>query len=209
VRAPQHIAGLVADSVPSALVYLDSGLHIRFANRYCYDLLGYAPREILGRGLGEMLDERTLRYARSHAAQLELGNAAPLQYVLRHKDGTLRYVKVRAIPDRDELGRHVGYFACTSDCSAERGTRELLDAVLDRCGHGRAKLSHDLRTPLASVVAALELLHEGVEPSAEATDRSLVAVALQNADRLARLVDHLLELECSDQHAAQAPEGGP
>lgn len=330
MRPPQDIAWRVAENVPAALVYLDSDLRIRFANRYCFDLLGYAPREILGRALGDMVDPRTLRYARSHAAQLERGNAAPLEYVLRHKNGSPRYVKVRAMPDRDRLGRNLGYFACTSESSTERaaqqqlrvaeerlglaleaseagiwdwdpathdiyyssgfkfllgyeeatfpgdfaffgqlhpedaektldalaaaieggacfdcefrircanggyrwlrgvgatrrepqsgavircsGTvrdismrkeaelrlvdaRALLDAVLDRAGCGRAKIGHELRTPLAAVIAALELLQEGADARDGSLDGSLVVVALQNADRLARLVERLLALE--------------
>jgi PAS domain S-box-containing protein len=331
---PPQIAARVADHAPAGLVYLDTALHVRFVNRQCTDLLGYAPGEFLGRGLAEMLDAGTLRYARSHVARLEQGQDVPLPYVLRHRNGSPRYLSVRAIADYDREGRKLGYFACTLDRAGElstglqlrdaserldvalagaeaclwdwdldsrrvyyssgfkrllgyeeagfpcesaffgqlhpedaertldavaaaieegahfdrefrmrcapggyrwlRGvgrsrrspssglvarfsgtvcdistrkeaqlrlteTRRLVDAILDRTGHGRARLGHELRTPLASVIAALELLQEGAAPGAPHTaidDHGLVTLALENADRLARLVERLLEAEC-------------
>ena len=50
------IARRVAESAPSMLVYLDAELRVRFANSHCYELLGRAPREILGCLLAEMVD---------------------------------------------------------------------------------------------------------------------------------------------------------
>jgi PAS domain S-box-containing protein len=344
VKLPREIAARVADHAPTGLVYLDAALCIRFANRHCTDLLGYAPNEMLGRALAEVLDPATLRYARSHAARLDQGDDGPLNYVLRHRDGSPRTLSVRAIADYDLGGRKLGYFACTSDCDTDRGTslqlrqarerlglvldtagaclwdwdlgsrqvcyssgfkrllgydeanfprefvffsqlhpedaertldavadaiesgmpfddefrmrcaggsfrwlrgvgrtrrseasgmvvrfsgtvcdisirkeaqlrlaetRRMVDAILDRNGYGRAKLGHELRTPLASVIAALELMQEagpppGTSTDAATADQDLVKLALENADRLARLVERLLEAECPKPGPAAA-----
>src|SRR5688500_11534985 len=98
---PQELGWRVADNVPSALVYLDADLRIQFANRYWQDLLGYAPREIVDRTLAEVLDDRSLQYARSQGAGLKHGEASCFDFVLRHKDGTPRYLKVNVTPDCD------------------------------------------------------------------------------------------------------------
>src|SRR5690349_15827126 len=105
----QSIAARVVENAPAMLVYLDADLRVRFANRHCYELLGRAPREILGRLLAEIVDPRTLKYALAHLAEIERGNHAPRDYVLRHKDGAHCFVQVQAVPDRDESGRSVGY----------------------------------------------------------------------------------------------------
>ena len=122
----------VAENAPAMLVYLDSELRVRFANRHCYELLGHAPREVLGRLLAELVDPGTLKYALEHIAEVERGNAAPRDYVLRDKEGAPRYVQVRAVPDRDPHGRSVGYFACTSDNAEERELRAALAAANER-----------------------------------------------------------------------------
>ena len=76
----------VAENAPAMLVYLDSELRVRFANRHCYELLGHAPRELLGRLLAEIVDAGTLKYALAHVAEVQRGNFAPRPYVLRDKE---------------------------------------------------------------------------------------------------------------------------
>lgn len=64
----------------------------------------------------------------------------------------------------------------------ERGRRDLIAAV-----------SHDLRTPLASVRALVEALADGVAADAETEKRYLVAAG-KEIEHLSRLVDDLFEL---------------
>ena len=124
--AQAEIAHRVAENAPAMLVYLDSELRVRFANRHCYELLGHAPREILGRLLAELVDPGTLKYALAHVADLERGVAAPREYVLRDKEGARRFVQIHAVADRDAAGRSIGYFACTTDNSAAREMQAAL-----------------------------------------------------------------------------------
>jgi PAS domain S-box-containing protein len=132
--APQELGWRVADNVPSALVYLDADLRIQFANRYWLDLLGYAPREMVDRTLAEVLDARTFEYARARGAALKHGQASSIDFVLRHKDGTPRYLKVNVLPECDAEGRSIGYYASTSDGSAERSTHAALRVAQQRLG---------------------------------------------------------------------------
>lgn len=124
-----EIAHRVAENAPAMLVYLDSELRVRFANRHCYELLGHAPREILGRLLAELVDPGTLKYALAHVADVERGVAVPREYVLRDKGGAQRFVQVHAVADRDATGRSVGYFACTTDNSAARKMQAALSTA--------------------------------------------------------------------------------
>jgi PAS domain S-box-containing protein len=126
------IARRVAESAPAMLVYLDAELRVRFANSHCYELLGRAPREILGCLLAEMVDPGTLKYALKHVAEVERGNVAPRDYVLLGKDGERRFVQVHAVPDRDPAGRSIGYFACTTDNSVARAARAAASTAEER-----------------------------------------------------------------------------
>ena len=131
-----NIASRVAEHVPAMLLYLDRELRVRFANRHCVELLGRAPRELLGRLLGELVDPGTLKYAQGHVAAIESGDPQPRDYVLRDRHGARRFLQVHAVPDRDGEGRSIGYFACTSDKAAERAAQDRLSVALAASGAG-------------------------------------------------------------------------
>jgi len=176
---------LVADNVPAMLAYLDAEFRIRFVNRQSFPLLGYAPAELVGRPLADVVDPATMKHARAHAAALERGHREPCEYVLRHKQGAKRYLKVHAVARRDAHGRSIGFYACTSDYSAEK---------IARYAQWRAS-GHELRTPLASVIAALELVREGTCPEAACACGPFVGIALVNADRLAQAIEQVLRFD--------------
>ena len=56
-----------------------------------------------------------------------------------------------------------------------------------------AKASHELRTPLSSIRATLEMLEEG-DLEDEAARREMLGIASEEVDRLARLVDDMLDI---------------
>jgi len=201
MKAPgsRNMVRRVADNAPTILAYLDRDLRILFVNRHCRSLLGYAPAELVGRALADVVDPGTRKYARGHAAKLEHSNRECCEYVLRHKQGSTAFLKVHAVADGDEHGRNIGFYACTSDSSAERIAREALRQERERQSGGAlnrfARAGHDLRTPLASVIGALELVREFSSHDPGFDPDGLVEMALTNADRLALVVERLLEQE--------------
>jgi two-component system sensor histidine kinase KdpD len=68
-----------------------------------------------------------------------------------------------------------------------QATEELQRALLN-------SISHDLRTPLVSITGTLTSLEEEDASLDEATRRSLITVAREEAERLNRLVGNLLEM---------------
>jgi two-component system sensor histidine kinase KdpD len=64
-----------------------------------------------------------------------------------------------------------------------------------------AAANHALRTPLASIIAALELLQDAALSRSGGTRQSLVATALASAERLAMVVEQWLDMERLDAGA--------
>lgn len=93
-------------------------------------------------------------------------------------------VSVRAT-SRDEVGELATAFNQMSAdlAAADRYRRELIGNV-----------SHELRTPIAALQAVLENVADGIAPADEATMRA----ALQQTERLGRLVRELLDLSRLD-----------
>jgi len=126
------LAERVADHAPLLLVYLDRDLRVRFANRHCQELFGHTPPEILGRLLAELVDARTLEHALNHVAELERGNLAPREYLLRNRQGARKVVQVCAAADRDAQGCSIGYFASAGGMAHSLG--ELVGSVVCEMG---------------------------------------------------------------------------
>lgn len=100
-----------------------------------------------------------------------------------------RRVPARGRDEIGDLGRAFNAMAT----SVQTGMQRLRES--DRLRRELAEdVSHDLRTPLASLRGHLELL-QLKDASLSGTERqSMLAIALQNTDSLRRLVDELMEL---------------
>lgn len=73
-----------------------------------------------------------------------------------------------------------------------------------------ANLSHDLRTPITTLLAHLESLQMDAPPLSEQERREYVAVAMRQSKRVARLVEQLLEAAKLDaQQVTPSPESFP
>jgi signal transduction histidine kinase len=91
---------------------------------------------------------------------------------------------VELLRERDARAGGSRRFASGADLAARR---ELFSAA-----------NHELRTPLASVIAALQLLREGAYAPSGQSRESFLELALQNAERLARAVEQWLDLDRID-----------
>jgi PAS domain S-box-containing protein len=65
-----------------------------------------------------------------------------------------------------------------------------------------ASVSHELRTPLTSIKGALELLVEGSAGGVTDQAQSLLEIALNNTERLTRLVNDVLDISTLESHGA-------
>ena len=149
----------VAQLAPHLLVYLDRELRVRFANMRCDELFGRPAEEIRGRLLAELVDAATLRYALAHVAEIERGNPAPREYLLRDKDGARMALQVHATTDVDEDGRAIGYVASAQSSGVELG--ELVaDAV---CGLEALAAERGVRIEVRAESAAARVPGTGRE----------------------------------------------
>lgn len=87
-----------------------------------------------------------------------------------------------------ERGRVVGMHAVARDITAQRAVERAKDDFV-------SLVSHELRTPLTSIKGSLTLLASGRVAEMPPTAQRLLAIASQNADRLVRLVNDILNLQ--------------
>jgi two-component system CheB/CheR fusion protein len=167
------------------------GRFVRVNDRYC-EITGYSREELLSMGPFDLdhPDERDadLELVRKAIADPAGVYDAEKRYV--RKDGSIGWVHVAANMLRDESGRATQSAAIAMDITERKLAEQALKDTDRTKDEFLATLAHELRTPLAPLSNAVELLrHPGVpEPY---WCRQVIE---RQVSHLSRLVDDLLDV---------------
>jgi PAS domain S-box-containing protein len=134
-------------------------------------------------------DDRPELHAR--VRQLLEGELASyrLEHRVRSQRGDWVWIESAAeVSERDAGGRALRVTGTNRDISVRRAVAEMKDAFV-------AAVSHELRTPLTGLIASLELLREGSAGELPPLVRDFVERAHANGERLAQLINDVLDLE--------------
>ena len=96
-------------------------------------------------------------------------------------------MEITAAPQQD-AGAATGAVVVFSDISARRAVERMKQEFI-------SVVSHELRTPLTSIRGSLGLLAGGAVDGLPAGARRMVQIALDNSDRLTRLINDILDVE--------------
>jgi len=122
----------------------------------------------------------------------ESGEAWEDTFPLRAKDGTYGWFLSRALPIRDAQGRITRWFGTNTDVSDQRRAE---DALLDcdrRKDEFLALLGHELRTPLAPIIAAARLLQLTGPPNPRL--EKIRGTIVRQAEHMTKLIEDLLDV---------------
>ncbi|HTN51562.1 MAG TPA: ATP-binding protein [Anaeromyxobacter sp.] len=169
----------IVQSVASGLLTLDLGGRITFLNRAAEAMLGLRAVEALGRPADRLFAAFSHDEARGET-DFVTGAGEKLR---------LGYSSFRLIGKGGEATGTVLIFQDLTELRSmeERVARSERLADLGRVAAG---LAHELRNPLASMMGALELLHQA--PGLAGEDRRLMEIALRESGRLEQLVTQFL-----------------
>lgn len=212
---PPEFARSALDAAPDAMIIIDSGGTIRFANRQVSVVFGHGHDEIVGRNIEVLMPERfrerhighRLHYiqnirVRPMGAGLDLyaqrkdGSEFPVEISLSPIEAGDQVLTAAAIRDVTEQNRVKAEIIAARE-SAERARTVADEAreLADRANQGKSRFlataSHDLRQPLQSLALLNGSLHRLVsEPEA------LEALAQQDLaiGAMSRLLNALLDI---------------
>jgi PAS domain S-box-containing protein len=162
---------------------------IIFANNAFIELTGYSVAEIVGKNC------RFLQGMNSDQAELVTLREAiverkPCCVILRNyrKDGTLFWNELSIAPVFDAEGVCVNFIGVQNDITARKEAERQVSEF-------HSMVSHELRTPLTSIKASLGLIEDGDAGDIPGPAMRLIQIAAQNAQRLLKLVDDILDLK--------------
>jgi PAS domain S-box-containing protein len=166
-----HLA--VLDASPNAIVAVDAGGRIAYANAQTARTFGWPVEELLGRPVEILLPERL---AAAHAVRREAFGTRPvarpmgigLDLAGRRRDGTEFPVEISLTPVDTPAGRQV--FATIVDITARKTAEaQLLQAQkLESIGRLAGGIAHDFNNMLFAVRGYAEMLEEDLAPDRRA-----------------------------------------
>ena len=183
-----------AEAVTITVADLDEP-RIVFVNAAFTELTGYAAEEVIGRTprllQGPRTDRRVLDEVRAGLAAGRCWSGEAINY---RKDGSELWLEWRIAPVRDAAGRTAWFVATQRDITARRQVQEASERASLAKTHFLARMSHELLTPLNSLIGFPQMLIDGHFGPLGERQRQAVANVLEAAEQLRRLIQDLLDL---------------
>jgi two-component system, OmpR family, phosphate regulon sensor histidine kinase PhoR len=174
-------------SMAEGVLAVDTACRVVSLNTSAARMLGVDAQQIRGRGIEESL--RIPDVQRLLSGALAEGHLLEAQIVVRN--GGDRYLQAHGAPVRDATGTMLGAVLVLNDITTLRRLERVRRDFV-------ANVSHELKTPITSIKAAVETLQGGALNDAADAERFLGMIA-RRTDRLNAIIDDLLNLSRIEQ----------
>jgi PAS domain S-box-containing protein len=207
VRAEGRLRTLIRQSdsilasVGDGIFGVDLDGKATFVNTAAMQMLGYKQEEMLGEVMHDLIHhtrtdgspydsvDSPIRKSLKNFDTVRVSNE-----VFWRKDGTSFPVEYVARPQIDSQSsdsdglKPLGVVVAFTDTTERRALDRMKDEFI-------STVSHELRTPLTSLRGALGLLAGGALANRPEKTQQMLEIAINNSDRLVRLVNDILDLE--------------
>jgi PAS domain S-box-containing protein len=191
----------ILESVGDGIFCIDLAGRVTVVNTAAAQMLGYKQEEMLGKVVHPLIHhtradgtaypegESPIRRSLSN-----FGTTRVRDEIFWRKDGTCFPVEYVARPLIDSTAfesgetRALGVVVAFTDTTERKALDRMKDEFI-------STVSHELRTPLTSLRGALGLLQGGALEARPEKSQQMLEIAINNADRLVRLVNDILDLE--------------
>ena len=209
--ASEHRFRQALEASPQSILVVDQEAKIEYANAQTQTLFGYAPEELIGAPVDQLIPNRFHANHAKHMADFQhapkaraMGRKSEV-FGMRH-DGTEFPVEIALGPFHIDGSLHIIGFV--TDISLRKQTDEHIQQqklALKRSNDDLESFayaaSHDLQEPLRAVTGYLQLLRRQFPLPEKAT--RFLENALEGSARMRHLMDSLLEYSRIGQEASE------
>lgn len=187
ITAERSTLESVLRSMTSAVLVVDDKENIILVNPLTETFLGVKEENILGKNINEAIPQDEIKFMfLSMLKQREMFLTKEIN-ILNPQDGVERTVKANMAKMRLHQGGMRGIVLVLNDITKEKEIDRIKSDFI-------SITSHELRTPLASIKEAVSLVFDGAVGQIDEKQREFLAIAVRNINRLANLVNNLLDL---------------
>jgi PAS domain S-box-containing protein len=181
----------IISNIGEGIIIIDEVGEIEGFNPACTRIFGYSEDEALGQNVKLLMEAKTAEAHADFLKRYTSSNDRKIDWVGREEIGRRKSGETFSIELTvtelylEDRRVFVGIVRdITERQIAEKAKTEFIAVV-----------SHELRTPLTSIKGALSLMASGaIGPLSEGLQKT-VNIALRNSDRLARLINDILDIE--------------
>ncbi len=176
----------ILDNVGAGAIIIDETGKILMMNPAAEEIYGAKLSEVAGQPITAKDDARRVV---ALAAEIEASVDKPLNkdVEVRGSDDTKRLIRSSWAIVKNETGRVVGMVLALTDLAAHKKVEDMEQEFL-------AHMTHELRSPLASIAAGLEILSRSFQGKTDEKQNSIFASCRVNIQRLSALITNILDL---------------
>jgi PAS domain S-box-containing protein len=204
-RFHQQLSDVLSAASEVAIITTDKNGIITIFNTGAERLLGYQAEELIAKSSPAIFHDLQEVQARSEELTKELGmpidgfrtfvaipernGSEKREWTYIHKLGYTITVTLVVTPIRDSVSDEItGYLGMAEDITERKRVEHLKSEFV-------STVSHELRTPLTAISGALKLIASGMIGPINEKTGELLTIAVNNTERLAHLVNDLLDFE--------------
>ncbi len=193
LRESQQRFARIFTTSPQGLALLDDKGHWIEINPSLYRMLDYTLLDF------EQLQLIDIFAKESHSLIIEQMEAIHTQYATQ-TEHSFQFEAKLIRRDGESVKSFITLGICYRNLDETHWLLQVLD-ISERTRLDRLKnefvsiVSHELRTPLTSIMGSLKLLASGQLQQNPASNEKILQIAVQNCERLARLINDLLDMD--------------
>jgi PAS domain S-box-containing protein len=196
LRESEENYRFIVETSEEGIWKIDADNLTMFVNSSMASMLGYSIEEMLGKSLFDFMDQEGREIALTYLESRRQGVREVHDFKFCRKDGADLWGLVSANPIMDGSGQYLGALAMITDITDRQKIEKIKNEFI-------SVVSHELRTPLTAIRGSIGILASGVYDQKPEKAQHMLQIALNNSDRLARLVNDILDLERLESGKAQ------
>jgi len=180
-----------------AITVVDEQNRLTSWNKFTESLLGMSEEDLLLRPVNSLYPDEEWEKIRNLNIRKK-GLQHHFETKMLRKNGEIIDVDVSITVLKDFEDRVTGSIGVVTDITVRKKAEEKLKETMEIKSQFISTVSHELRTPLASMKEAVAIVLDGTAGKINDEQKSFLNIAKRNIDRLARLIDDVLDFQKLD-----------